>query len=296
MRGGGLIFGKNSDRPAGEQQVVEVHPGRRYDKGSTVACSHIVVPQVARTLATIISRPLCMWGAEMGANEAGVVIGNEAVFTNQPCTEPALTGMDLLRLALERASTATDAFACIVDLLGTYGQGGPCGDSRELVYSSSFLIADATSAYVLETAGCYWIAERIDDGVRSISNNLSITGRGLARHPALDGALDIAGKRWPDVDFPTLFTAFDPDVEVDIIALREAGVRDHCRRRAGAFDVAVAQSILRDHDAQICMHRERFETRGSQVSRVASGETGHWLCEGPFPCQQQYRRFGFPPA
>lgn len=41
-----------------------------------------------------------MWGAEMGANDKGVVIGNEAVWTkmNSPADkEEKLLGMDLLR-------------------------------------------------------------------------------------------------------------------------------------------------------------------------------------------------------
>jgi len=43
-----------------------------------------------------------MWGGEMGANEYGVVIGNEAVFTKvKKERTPRLLGVDLLRLALE---------------------------------------------------------------------------------------------------------------------------------------------------------------------------------------------------
>lgn len=63
-------------------------------------CTYIMVEQVEATQAVILSKPAWMWGAEMGANASGVVIGNEAVWTrmNDPsdCDEKLL-GMDLVR-------------------------------------------------------------------------------------------------------------------------------------------------------------------------------------------------------
>lgn len=61
-------------------------------------CTYIEVEQVWKTNAVILSRPSWLWGAEMGANEHGVCIGNEAVWTKEPVGEgEALLGMDLLR-------------------------------------------------------------------------------------------------------------------------------------------------------------------------------------------------------
>lgn len=53
---------------------------------------------MSETHAVILSRPSWLWGAEMGANEHGVCIGNEAVWTKEPVGKgEALLGMDLLR-------------------------------------------------------------------------------------------------------------------------------------------------------------------------------------------------------
>ena len=175
ITGNGVLFGKNSDREPNESQLVEWHPAAVHGPGARVRCTWIEIPQVPRTHAVVVSRPWWMWGAEMGANEHGVVIGNEAVFTDQPHGDPALLGMDLLRLALERATSAAEAVSVMVALIEAHGQGGSCSAGRpRFTYHNSFLVADPTGAVVLETAGRHWATEDVTGPGRSISNGLTI--------------------------------------------------------------------------------------------------------------------------
>src|SRR5690554_5764649 len=138
---GVAVFGKNSDREPNEAHHLLYIPAAEHPAGARVQCTYLDIPQVERTYAVLLAKPFWIWGAEMGANEHGVVIGNEAVFTRVPYEKGrALIGMDLLRLALERAATAREAVTVITDLLAEYGQGGNCGFAHEFYYHNSFLI------------------------------------------------------------------------------------------------------------------------------------------------------------
>ena len=55
-------------------------PAQHYGPGQRLRCTYIEISQAEQTLAVVLSKPSWMWGAEMGANSAGVVIGNEAVW------------------------------------------------------------------------------------------------------------------------------------------------------------------------------------------------------------------------
>jgi len=224
-----------------------------------------------------------MWGAEMGANEHGVVIGNEAVWTTEPYAETGLLGMDLVRLGLERGATASDALQVIVDLMDEYGQGGNCAEHIAMNYHNSYLIADETEAWVLETAGRYWVAEKITRGTRSLSNSLSSHGKSDLRHKKLD-RVPASGE---ELEFARMFSEGAVSETLSPLS-REGRVRQLCQLNEGKFTVDIAKSILQDHTAGICMHGE-FETRGSQVSALGPDDHAHWFIEGPFPCREEYR-------
>ena len=165
---GSVIFGKNSDREPNEAMALEWVPGGTHGSDERVRCTYVEIPQARQTFDVLLCRPFWMWGAEMGANQKGLVVGNEAVFTRMSVDrEEALTGMDLLRLALERAGSAEQAVEVIVGLLADHGQGGICGyTDRRMVYHSSFLCADPSDAWVLETAGSlWWQHERLHRGI-----------------------------------------------------------------------------------------------------------------------------------
>jgi dipeptidase len=183
--GGRALFAKNSDREPDEAQLLEAHHGADHAAGTRLRCTYIEVPQALHTHAVLLSRPYWMWGAEMGANEHGLVVGNEAVFTRAPPGPPALLGMDLLRLVLERAAGAESGVGVLTALLEEHGQGGPAGHrDKRFTYDNSFILADPEDAWVVETAGRAWVAARVR-GVRAISNALSVRDRYDRASPGL---------------------------------------------------------------------------------------------------------------
>jgi secernin len=245
---GSVILAKNSDRQPNEAHVLARIPRARHGPGETLQCTHISIPQVAETHEVLLSRPFWIWGAEMGANEHGVAIANEAVFTKEPYDKaPGLIGMDFLRLALERASTARQALDVIVELLATHGQGGNCGYRHKEYYHNSFMIADPAEAWLLETAGQYWAAERVR-GMRTISSGLTIGSEwDLASPDLVEHALE---KGWcksrSDFHFARCYS--------DFLYTRLDGCRPRQQRstqllegRQGQIDVLTMMDALRDH-------------------------------------------------
>ncbi|XP_012933246.1 secernin-2 isoform X3 [Heterocephalus glaber] len=279
-----VIFAKNSDRPRDEVQE----------------CTYIEVDQVPKTHAVILSRPSWLWGAEMGANEHGVCIGNEAVWTKEPVRAgEALLGMDLLRLALERGSTALEAMLVITGLLERYGQGGSCReDPAPFCYHNTFLLADRTEAWVLETAGRLWAAQRIQAGARNLSNQLSIGVDISAEHPELRSHAQAQG--WwggqGSFDFAQVFSLTQQPVRMEAAKARFRAGRELLQQRQGDITVEAMMDILRDKDSGICMDSGGFRTTASMVSilpRDLKRPCVHFLTATPDPSRSVFKPFIF---
>ena len=272
------LFAKNSDRPPNEAQLLAWYPARKYSGEEKLKCTYIEIPQVKETYPILLSKPYWMWGAEIGLNQYGLSIGNEAVFSKIPATkEPALLGMDLLRLGLERAKTSLEALEVITDMLERYGQGGNCVQEGHLYYHNSFLIADPRETWVLETIDRHWAA-RVVTPVYSISNLLSLEGSWDRSSPGLEDYM--VGKGLVKSGEPMNLTA---DLS-DFIYTTFSDGGSRCKRsrslltqNQGDLQIQSMAAILREHNAHrdpttgiagadICMHASLGPIRVSQTT------------------------------
>ncbi len=290
---GAVIFAKNSDRPQNEGQSICRYPGSNHGLGAKVRCTYIEIPQAEVTFEVLLSQPDWMWGAEMGTNEHGVVIGNEAVWTREDFGPQALLGMDLVRLGLERGTTSLAALNVITGLLERHGQGGACAEGdASFSYHNSFLVADAQAAWVLETAGQCWAAEKVTSGTRNISNGLSIrTDFDLASA----NLVEYATRK----DYHSGSGAFDFAAAFSLGGVDESPFSRHASGRRllsehdGRISPETMMDILRDHDSGICMHGE-FATTASMVSQLwRDGRNWHWMTGAPHPCRSPFQPMHF---
>ena len=291
LHGSYALFGKNSDRSPNEAQVTELYPARVYD-GGEVACTYRLIPQARETLGVLLSRPVWMWGAEIGVNEAGVAIGNEAVFTKGRYGSPSLTGMDLLRLALERAESAERAVNVIVELLETYGQGGNCGFDHTFYYDNAFLIQDKSSLFVLETCRKNWVVKSYQRA--SISNRLSIGADG-ERYGG--GICDFA-KTYSDPLY-SYFSGSKQRKQASACALPSASTEADIMRALRGHGADVTNPFAEGSVSSCCMHYGGMvgdHTTASMVVRLGEAAPTVYLTGTSTPCVSLYKpyRFGNP--
>lgn len=279
-------------------------------------------------LTVALSSITCTSLLSSGANEAGVVGGNEAINTlladellaidGRP--KERLLGMDLLRLSLERGTSAKHAMITCIQLLETHGQGGPCcNEDTDWTYENSFLFVDANEGYVLETAGVkHWAWERIEPGeYRNISNGISIRTNWGAVSKDIQSICKDNG--WWNGTLP-----FDWKRAVGVggrahtslkACGREAAGLAHlvrmeaeCKRKQSTTQLAPSAKwwveqmagVLRDEDSGICFRGvSGFCSTGSQISWLPSivsndGDNAHFFSGASDPlCGTPYKLFLF---
>ncbi|MEM0097238.1 MAG: hypothetical protein QW338_02085 [Conexivisphaerales archaeon] len=273
-------FAKNSDREPDELQLVE-----HYQKGErkgTVKCTHIDVKFEGKVNAITISRPNWMWGAEMGINEYGVAIGNEAIFTKRKFEAKGLLGMDLLRLGLEGSKNAREAMNTIIQYLATYGQGGSNSLWRREHYDNSFLIADWDESYVLETFEKKWWYSKVEKSA-SISN--------------------VPYARRDGMKLNRIYTYFGRGKERARTTSREL--------KHGNVKIEDIMKIMRMHNEDkftpeagsnrdTCMHAgkltRRFQTANSMIVEIWPENALQWFTFSPNPCISLYKPLFFGPV
>ena len=304
---GSLLFAKNSDRDPGEPQMIQyceasegldtpTHPEHRksYDMVQYPQLQKAAT-SLSNPLKALVSRPSWMWGAEMGINEAGVAIGNEAVFATSKPDKDGLLGMDILRLTLHNASNAQQAVQTIAHLIETFGQGGNGSYSGKLTYHNSFLIADATSAWVVESAARKWVAKKVE-GTASISNAYTLGTTyddaddfTKSTHPDFTRSHASALYRW--------FTKGDVRQQTTTRLLENSertwqSMRDTLRHTLGSAGVL-------DHSMRsICLDATGFvksRTSASMIVEYHNGTPLAWFTGSPLPIYSPFLPFAIVP-
>ncbi len=294
IKNGWGYFAKNSDRSPNEIQVLEYYPARTGLSGQ-LDVTYTSLPQAAETHAVLLSRPAWMWGAEMGVNDCGICIGNEAVFTRGKYGKTGLTGMDMVRLALERSSSAAEARDLLIALLEQHEQGGNCGFDHDFYYDNSFLVMDRHALFVLETAGRQWVWKQYES--TSISNRLSIGSEG----DAYSGGAPYDFKKKHLEPVYSTFSGSASRRSQTQCSLQTASTLEDCFRTLSTHDASVQNPFAQGCVSSTCMHYGGLvgdHTTSSMVVELQPGRTIVWSTGCSTPCVSLFKPwlFGTEPA
>jgi secernin len=285
-KGGNTIFAKNSDRPHDEPQpLIQVQAADH--SGGFSGTQFVDVPQADHTYRHVGSKPYWCAGYEHGYNEHQVVIGNEALPSLLPETsEPKLVGMELLRLGLERSQSAEEAVDVVIGLVSEFGQGKFSNSAGVRTYDNIYLIADPSSAYVVECVGHDWAVKQVENftsisNVAQIGADVDRVSAGAKSQATKLGLFEMGfGEKFA---FGSVFA--DP-------ANSSSGIARQCRsgamlgRGAGQLDVRSMIEVLTDHsdgenpagdrvvdvagDLSICLHRNTGDSTGASTASLVA--------------------------
>ena len=304
---GSIIFAKNSDRQMNEPLSIRYFPSSRNSIPTQLKTTYIEIDEVQENHGCILFSPSNLFGAEMGFNIHGLVVGNEALFTKVESSQEGLTGMDLVRLVLQRCSTSVEGKKTIISLLNQYNQGGNCGFRKSFFYQNSFLLVDRNEGWVIETVGKDYAAKRIEKGIYTISNRISFGGIETFDEYSPNLINRAIANGWccslEDFHFGRCYSGFSSNPKQLYNGLiktyfsssqsRQTKAKDFLQEKSGQINVKDLFQLLRDHHSSkhvnpikgltnidICMHSSfgpiKFnQTTGSLISILP--KTNHRL-------------------
>lgn len=324
-----VFFGKNSDRHPEEPQTLfygEADLAKWEKEISDVPPDYADGPLVLLRQAfsrfshpyrALVSRPSWMWGAEMGINERGVAVGNEAVFSRKHSGKSrqsgrtggkrsdGLLGMDILRLALHNGRDAHETVNIITSLIDREGQGGNEAYRGRLFYDNSFLVSDGRQAFVVETADRRWAVRTVTSD--SISNiyTIGVDFQSCDAATSEDASLHTA----PESRMKGSYSFADAHASALYPPFTRGGTRRARSRElldTGHFTLSDAFGLLRDHGVSVsprrgmghlCMHSGPFiksETTASMAVEWKNGIPVVWITGTPNPCVSLFQPWVFP--
>jgi dipeptidase len=308
---GSIIFGKNSDRQYNEPLLIRYIPSSINKINSKVKTTYIEIDEVEETYSCILFCPSNIFGAEMGFNSHGLVVGNEALFTKVESYSNGLTGMDLVRLIIQRCKTSFEGKEILISLLNKYGQGGNCGFTKEFYYQNSFLLVDSNEGWIIETIGKDYAAKRILNGIYTISNEISFGGIETFDEYSDNLILNAISNGWcksiDDFNFHHCYSglSFKPNyfyngflkTYLSSSQIRKQRSNDLLNQNKSKIKIKDFLNILRDHQSSmnnldICMHSsfgpiKSNQTTGSLISVLFKSNKKdpiHYITCSSLPC------------
>lgn len=233
------LYGALYHTPAGKFKAGEMLRVEEWDSGKYLG----MIPQVPVTYSTIGN-----------TNEHSLIIAETTYGGRSELSDPngKIDYGSLIYITLQRAKTAREAIACIVDLANTHGY---------MSSGESFSIADRNEAWIMELIGkgadekgIVWVARRIPDGyVSAHANQARITTFPMNDPENCLYAPDV-------VEFARkkgYFTGSDEEFSfADAYAPLDFGAMRGCEARVWAFFRTVADDMDRYEDYAMGYNKE----------------------------------------
>ena len=282
-----VLLAKNADTEINEAQHLLMLPRRSYPEGAQVRITHRLIPQARETHEVLLDKSFWTYGGEIGVNEHGVAIGNEAVFSNRSRSSngDGVITIDMVRLMLERSRNRWEAVELAKQMLSAYGQSGNCELRGNSHFDGSYIIADKSGAILLETAGQDWAMREVSK-FATISNGYTIgTDWNETSLESHDGSRSHFAESVADWEKTRNCSAQE----------RQKTSRDFLAAQAGSITVRTLANLLRhtgdgaDYDPmkteqpkRICMHaapyKHRFlQSTGALISEVRDDDVVAWV-------------------